>query len=276
MELCGLGTLSDILARRNNRVYQGSTSTPPVSPPLPSSPLADCDSLSSSTTSSGFSDPVNASWNASVFLQIVRGLSYVHGRGIIHRDLKPANIFLTGSSLSCPEVKLGDFGLTRFDVFSDTFENLSLAKNDLQRYSQHRRYSTEVGTKTYASPEQVKSLLYTRQTDMFSLGLILYELYRPFGTAMERLEHFNKLRSVPDFVDYEVLENFPSTWNLIKRLTSENPSKRPNCSDLLAELETNEVDRLREVIEQQKREIERLRQTVVVGSPTTSRFTPSS
>ena len=218
MELCRLGTVSEVLEQRNSSKCLNS---------------------------------VNATWNASVFLQVIRGLDYVHNCGIIHRDLKPANIFLTGSSLSCPEVKLGDFGLTRFDGYS--------CQTSRKHPVNHPGYSKKIGTTTYASPEQQEGGFYTRQTDMFSLGLILYELYRPFGTAMERLEHFNKLRSVPDFVDYEVLENFPSTWNLIKRLTSENPSKRPNCSDLLAELETNEVDRLREVIEQQKREIEQLR-----------------
>jgi NIMA (never in mitosis gene a)-related kinase 1/4/5 len=78
----------------------------------------------------------------------------VHDRKIIHRDLKTQNIFLTKDGI----IKLGDFGIAR--VLSHTRE----------------KCKTMVGTPYYLSPEIIDSKEYSFKTDLWSLGVILYEL----------------------------------------------------------------------------------------------------
>jgi len=91
-------------------------------------------------------------------VQIVRqcaeALEYAHGRGVLHRDIKPANIMLTRDG----QVKIGDFGIAKRMSIEDT---------------ETRRM---VGSPRYMSPEQVNSETVTIQTDLYSLGVSMYEL----------------------------------------------------------------------------------------------------
>ena len=89
-------------------------------------------------------------------------LQYAHGKGMIHRDVKPANIMLT----TLGNVKLADFGIVSVTSSAD----LTMADQIL-------------GTPAYMSPEQIKGDELTPQTDIFSLGIVLYEMVtgkRPF------------------------------------------------------------------------------------------------
>jgi NIMA (never in mitosis gene a)-related kinase len=81
-------------------------------------------------------------------------MKHVHDRKIIHRDLKTQNIFLTKDGI----IKLGDFGIAR--VLNHTRE----------------KCKTMVGTPYYLSPEIIDSRDYSFKTDIWSLGVILYEL----------------------------------------------------------------------------------------------------
>ncbi len=102
-----------------------------------------------------------------LFLQILHAIHYAHSRLVIHRDLKPSNIMVTGDG----EVKLLDFGIAKLMVEGEG-PNAAV---------------TELGgralTLAYASPEQVLGQQVTTASDVFSLGVILYELLsgaRPF------------------------------------------------------------------------------------------------
>ena len=91
---------------------------------------------------------------ALIGLQVARALDYAHFRGIIHRDIKPANIIVSHQG----EVKLMDFGIARDHSLSDLTET-----------------GTGVGTPSYMSPEQILGDKLDFRSDIFSLGIVLYQ-----------------------------------------------------------------------------------------------------
>ncbi|MDQ4120740.1 MAG: protein kinase [Acidobacteriota bacterium] len=96
-----------------------------------------------------------------LFQQICAAVSYAHEAGVIHRDLKPGNILVTENGI----VKLLDFGISKiFDA--DSHNN-----SDAQTATLMRQMTPE-----YASPEQIKGEKMTPATDVYSLGVLLYEL----------------------------------------------------------------------------------------------------
>ena len=92
-------------------------------------------------------------------LQIAHGLARAHKAGIFHRDLKPANIMLTGQG----ELKIVDFGLAKLS-----------GQQDLTKEG------STIGTMAYMSPEQAKGQTVDHRTDLWSFGIILYELLKFF------------------------------------------------------------------------------------------------
>ncbi len=106
-----------------------------------------------------------------VGMQIAQALQAAHSHGIVHRDVKPANIFLCSSG----QVKLLDFGIAKLSQES--------AAGDRASSTQHLPGQTEltdtgllVGTATYMSPEQVRGEDLDPRTDLFSFGVVLYEM----------------------------------------------------------------------------------------------------
>ena len=103
--------------------------------------------------------PVDQATN--IVRQVCSGLDYAHARGIIHRDIKPANIMIAGDGT----VKIMDFGIAKSGGTGMTSTG------------------QVVGTPNYMSPEQVKGLPLDGRTDLFSVGVVLYEMLtgtRPF------------------------------------------------------------------------------------------------
>ena len=99
--------------------------------------------------------PVAVEEALDVTLQLAQGLEKAHQRGIIHRDIKPANILLTEDGL----VKIVDFGLAR-----------------LAGTARVTKTGTTMGTVAYMSPEQAQGLEMDQRTDLWSLGVVLYEM----------------------------------------------------------------------------------------------------
>ena len=105
---------------------------------------------------------------AIIAMQIGRALDYIHYRAIIHRDVKPANIMISRRG----GVKLMDFGIARDQNFDDLTEA-----------------GTGIGTPAYMSPEQILGDKLDARSDLFSLGIVLYQMLtgkKPFVEDEQR------------------------------------------------------------------------------------------
>lgn len=89
---------------------------------------------------------------------------HIHFNGFVHRDIKPSNIFRTKEGV----IKIGDFGLVK-DIREEVDGKFSLECSPSQ--SEH---TSNVGTHSYASPEQLNGSVYDFKTDIFSCGLLFF------------------------------------------------------------------------------------------------------
>lgn len=151
----------------------------------------------------------------SIITQISLALLYLHNQNIMHRDIKSANVFLT----KCGLIKLGDFGLSR-QYASDVAHDVGM---------------TFVGTPYYVAPELWQQQSYSAKADMWSLGVLMYELMamrKPFtGVSMSDL--IGKISNgVFDPLAPEC--GYSSELNMIlQSLLSVEPSQRPSIAELL-------------------------------------------
>jgi eukaryotic-like serine/threonine-protein kinase len=127
-----------------------------------------------------------------VALALFDALSAAHGKDVVHRDLKPANIMVGADG----RVKVLDFGLARFTEplgVEDSATRLGLTAD-----------GTILGTMPYMSPEQIEGRAVDHRTDLFSLGVVLYEMatgQRPFSAHSSAALMSAILRDVPPPVD---------------------------------------------------------------------------
>ena len=102
--------------------------------------------------------------------QLLQALEFAHARGVVHRDIKPANLILTSGGV----LKVADFGIARIDTSSLTMTGMVM------------------GTPSYMSPEQCQGRDSDHRTDLFSAGVVLYELLtgeRPFTGSPELIAY---------------------------------------------------------------------------------------
>jgi serine/threonine-protein kinase len=110
--------------------------------------------------------PLELARSVSIMLQASAAVAAAHEAGIIHRDLKPANIFIVQKSEVPVMVKVLDFGIAKLAV--DSFD-----EEDVKTLTQ---IGAMIGTPRYMSPEQCDGLSLTPAADVYSLGVILYEM----------------------------------------------------------------------------------------------------
>jgi len=147
--------------------------------------------------------------------QLALALAHAHARGVVHRDLKPENVLIAGTSPL--HVKLMDFGLAT-----------------IQGASRLTQPGVVVGTFTYLAPEQVLGLDVDRRADLYSLGVLLYELVAgrpPFGGGSAPAvlaQHVKAVPAPPRRADGEIP---PALEALILRLLAKDPADRPASAE---------------------------------------------
>jgi hypothetical protein len=153
-----------------------------------------------------------------IIYKCAKALHYAHGRGVIHRDIKPSNLMLTQDN----DVRIIDFGIA------------------LISGSEVPNIDGVAGSPSYMSPEQIQSETVTSQSDLYSLGVVMYELLtgqKPFrGQSLSQLMHHIVFSAPPN-----ILELRPEIPNLlasvVQKLLHKNPNYRfTNGAELAAEL----------------------------------------
>ncbi|DBA03927.1 TPA: hypothetical protein N0F65_010580 [Lagenidium giganteum] len=146
---------------------------------------------------------------------LVLGLDYLHGMNILYRDLKLENLVLDEDGYP----KLIDFGLSKPDA----------ANND--------QNTTMCGSMEYMAPEVLQRLPYGQKADMWSFGIIMYELL--FGTTpfyhTNRREQGRRITMEPVPFPNNFEEEFPEATDLINKLLSKNPLERPTSFEQVRE-----------------------------------------
>jgi TPR repeat protein len=151
-----------------------------------------------------------------VICDVVLGMRYIHSRGIMHRDLKPSNILLSRNYRGL----VSDFGLSTFE-------------------SRGGPWTGDTGTVRYAAPEQGYDGPHTKKLDVFSFGLILYEIIGNlpvFGAQDSDLDVARRLQS-------RDLPNIPGEFGrlmqeLIPRCWSWEPESRPSFDEIFRKFES--------------------------------------
>lgn len=159
--------------------------------------------------------PLPLSRTAKFIHQIADGLAYAHDSGIVHRDIKPGNILVTADD----KVKISDFGLAR-----------------LQSSGSVTQTGHAVGSPSYMSPEQVQGMTVDGRSDMFSLGVLFYELLtqrRPFEGESLTTVIFKIIKDTP-IAPSKLNKAVPTAIDdIIAKMTAKDPNFRyPSCADV--------------------------------------------
>ncbi|MBZ5655735.1 MAG: tetratricopeptide repeat protein [Acidobacteriia bacterium] len=177
--------------------------------------MAYCDGVSLATRMCA--TPLSKAETVDIVRQIAEGLAHAHLHNIVHRDVKPSNVILTLAG----EAKIVDFGLARFVSAGASTQTLSIA-----------------GTLSYMSPEQLSGKAVDARTDVWSLGVIAYELLTnrlPFQSDNPASTITAILQLPPAEMEGVSLE----LQSIVFRALAKNATDRyQSCAELLCDLKT--------------------------------------
>lgn len=160
-------------------------------------------------------------------IQIAQGLMKAHEHGIVHRDLKPANVIITEEGV----VKLVDFGLAK-----------------LVGRTKLTKIGTTMGTVAYMSPEQARGEQVDTRSDIWSFGVVLYEMLTgklPFRGDYEQAVIYSILNEEPKSVS-TLCSSPPALSAIVHKTLAKNSHKRyQNMEEVISDLRRLETDKTR-------------------------------
>ena len=152
--------------------------------------------------------PLKVEEAVKLLIQVCDGLSHAHAKGIVHRDIKPANIAVTKDGI----VKILDFGLAK-----------------LATSSRLTRSGSTAGTASYMSPEQARGDNVDHRSDIWSLGVVLFEALTgtlPFKGEFEHAVVYSILNEQPSDLDRFCPDLPPSLQPIVTRALQKDPADR--------------------------------------------------
>jgi serine/threonine protein kinase len=196
--------------------------------------------------------PLEISRAVRLATQISEGLNVAHVNGVIHRDIKPDNVMVFGSR-GAEEIKLMDFGIARMMDAGTTTSNLT-------------RAGVIMGTPAYMAPEQAEGTTVSEKTDIYALGIVLYEMLSgtvPFKASTPSAVLIKQLQETPTSLR-KLRREVPSALeSLVMRALEKKPQKRPRDMREVAE-QLQKIDAPAAVDESQKT----MMGTMVTGTST--------
>lgn len=196
--------------------------------------------------------PLSLGEALSILRQAAEALDYAHAQGVVHRDIKPSNLMLTPEG----RVKIADFGIARL---SDQTSDLTMT-------------GSVVGSPHYLSPEQIRGETLDGRTDIFSLGVMFYEMLcrrRPFDADTLTTLVYQILHKEPEPLDLGRLQLGPRVEALLGRMLHKDRAARFATAGDLA----REIARLERELELQSppvqglQGVEALDETYRLGGP---------
>ena len=164
-----------------------------------------------------------------LFYKIVTGIDYIHKNNIIHRDIKPSNILIKNNI-----PKIADFGLS--------IMNNAIVKYDSKKSVNYNSMTQEIGTDIYASPEQLNSSSYNEKTDIYSLGIIYFEMLYVFTNSTNTCDKNNTINELRDGIyDWGNSKINIMDQNIIKQMTSSDVTIRPSATEIKQYIKNNNI-----------------------------------
>jgi serine/threonine protein kinase len=164
--------------------------------------------------------PIQLGEALDIAVQVAAALSKAHQAGIVHRDVKPENIMVNGDG----HVKLLDFGLAKYNPGFIPVDADAPAADVT-----HTAPGLLMGTTAYMSPEQARGLAVDERTDIWSLGVVLYEMtvgHPPFAGRTESDVIVAVLDREPDFLDPKFVTAPAELGRIIRKVLQKEPEHR--------------------------------------------------